>query len=164
MNVIYFGSTQTIHLLMGKTIHALNIVNTDVNKGVISFNIIDKSKFSTKKTKTKSRRVHWNANSRSPCMQLCAFLNEPRAILRVSLVRRGTPEPRQLLLSWKTKCPVTKRTLSSWITTILCVANIDLALSIPLLHWRRPFGCSWGRWYPPTNSGCWRLGQCQHFC
>ena len=48
-----------------------------------------------------------------------------RPVWEIFLIQQGTPKPSQLFLSWATKKPVTKATISRWLTTTLKLAGID---------------------------------------
>ena len=45
--------------------------------------------------------------------------------LRASIVKQGKPKPTQFFLSWATKKPVSKPTLSQWLKIVLSNSGID---------------------------------------
>lgn len=109
----------------GQTIHALNIENTHVDKEAISFVIFDTLKTTKRKRKPKIVKCIATPNpALNVCNYVLSYMNRTLAI-RAAHVSRGRPKPTQLFLSWKTKGPVTKRTLSRWLTTVLGMATID---------------------------------------
>ena len=113
----------------GQTIHALNIEHTHVDRDAISFVVFDTLKTSTRNRKPQVVRcIATPTPSLNVCDYVLCYMNRTLAF-RAALVRCGKPKPTQLFLSWKTKGPVTKRTLSRWLTTVLGMANIDVGHS-----------------------------------
>lgn len=109
----------------GQTIHSMDIENTTLEEDGVSFVIFNKLKHTKKVLKPKVVKC---VTSEIPSLDVCSYvltyMNRTLAI-RSKLVADGNPKPTKLFLSWATKKPVTKQTLSRWLKISLQDAGID---------------------------------------
>lgn len=110
----------------GQTIHAMNIESVHIDKDNVTFVIFDRLKTSKRFPKPKTVKC---VSSKLPSLNVCdyvlCYLNRTLCF-RAKAVREGLKKPVQLFLSWKTKAPVSRKTLSRWLTTTLTLADIDV--------------------------------------
>lgn len=109
----------------GQTLHAMNIENTHLTKDSVSFVIFDRLKTSNRKNKPKVVNC---ITSEMPALNVCdhvlAYMNRTIS-MRAAHVKKGFAKPTQLFLSWQTKAPVSKQTISRWLKQILRIAGIN---------------------------------------
>lgn len=109
----------------GQTIHAMNIENTALEEDGVSFVIFSKLKHTRKILKPKIIKcISSDIESLNVCSYVLTYMNRTLAI-RSKHVAEGREKPTQLFLSWTTKKPVTKQTLSRWLKLSLSLAGID---------------------------------------
>lgn len=109
----------------GQTIHAMNIEQTVLTDGGIQFIIFDRLKHTRRVHKPKTIKC---ISSEIPSLNVCdyvtTYMNKTFS-LRAKHVAEGNEKPNQLFLSWATKKPVSKQTLSRWLKMTLKEAGID---------------------------------------
>jgi hypothetical protein len=109
----------------GQTLHLMNIENTTISKEGISFIIDQRLKNTRRVLKPKIVTcVTSEIDSLNVSDYVVAYLNRTVA-MRAAITRTGSPKPTQLFLSWATKKPVAKQTLSRWLKDSLAQAGID---------------------------------------
>ena len=114
-----------------QSIHALDIENVHVSDNGITFVI-----YKLLKTTRFSKKYHLVkcVKTENPQLDVCSYvlcyLNRT-LMIRAAAVQAGQKKPTQLFLSWKTKKPVTKQTLTRWLRTILTLAGIDASVYAP---------------------------------
>lgn len=103
----------------------MDIEHTEISQDAISF-IISKNLKTTRFTK--SMKIISCPTTKEPSLNLSdyiIFYMNKTIPYRAAAVERGEPKPTQLLLSYKTKAPVAKQTISRWMREILKMADID---------------------------------------
>lgn len=109
----------------GQTIHAMNIENTALNDDGIQFVIFDRLKHTRRVHKPKIIKcISSDIPSLNVSDYVTSYMNKTFS-LRAKYVAEGNEKPSQLFLSWATKRPVTKQTLSRWLRMTLKDAGID---------------------------------------
>ena len=111
----------------GQTMHLMNIENATISPNSISFVIFDPLKHTKKVVRPKVIKC---LSSDIPELNVCdyvtAYMNRTITI-RASHVAEGKEKPTQLFLSWATKGPITRQTLSRWLKITLKNAGIDVS-------------------------------------
>lgn len=109
----------------GQTLHYMNIEHTHIKKDAVSFIIFDRLKTTKRVAKPKEVNcVQSNTPSLNVCDYVLAYMNRTFSI-RADTVRKGHAKPTQLFLSWATHRPVSKPTISRWLSTVLALSGID---------------------------------------
>ena len=109
----------------GQTLHVLNIEDTDIVENSVVFVINKKLKTTQKVLKPKLVKcIATEDPSLNVCNYIIYYLNKTFAF-RAAAVAAGNPKPTQLFLSWATKKPVTKATISRWLKEVLRLAGVD---------------------------------------
>ena len=105
----------------GQTIHLASIKNMCISEDKIDFIINDKIKTTRKILKP---HIISCISTNSPELDVCAHV---KAYLQKTESYRTENGPFQLFLSWKTHRPVTRQSLSRWLTLVLKIAGIDIS-------------------------------------
>lgn len=109
----------------GQTLHALDVENTVIENNEVTFLIFKTLKTTKRSSKPKTVKCISNENdSLNVGDYVLRYMNRTFAA-RASAVRKGLPKPTQFFISWKTKSPVSKKTIARWLTTVLQLAEID---------------------------------------
>lgn len=109
----------------GQTIHAMNIEHTAMSEDGIQFIITNRLKHTRRVQKPKIIKcIVSDIPSLNVCDYVTYYMNKTFNI-RAQHVAEGREKPTQLFLSWATKKPVTKQTLSRWLKLSLKDAGID---------------------------------------
>lgn len=109
----------------GQTLHLLKVNNLVIEDNEISFVIFDKLKHTRKVAKPKIVRC---PNSEIPALNVALYVRAYMAAtepMRNECTEKGLTRPTELFLSWATRKPVTRATLSRWLVSVLNLAGID---------------------------------------
>lgn len=109
----------------GQTLHAMDVENVDVSNDKLVFIIFTRLKTSKKNAKPKTIEC---LNYTNPALNVrnytLRYLERTKSF-RTALVEKGIANSSQLFLSWQTRTPITKQTLSRWLKLTLEMAAID---------------------------------------
>lgn len=105
----------------GQTIHLMDIENMTVSDDKISFVIFDRLKHTRRVIKPKVIDCIPSENPALNVQEYVKFYLEATSAFR----DRVSPPATRLFLSWLTKRPVTRQTLSRWLKCVLSQAGID---------------------------------------
>ena len=109
----------------GQTLHAIDIEQTDIADNSIIFVINRRLKTTRRRLKPKLVKcIATEDPSLNVCDYVIMYLNRTFT-LRAAAVAAGKPKPTQLFLSWVTKNPVSRATISRWLKEILSLAGIE---------------------------------------
>ena len=109
----------------GQTIHFMNIENIVQNEDSIDFIILDRLKTTKKIHKPKVIKcISSDIDGLNVKNYVSAYM-ERTLPLSLEMVEQNHVKPTQLFLSWATKQPVTRPTLTRWLKTCLKMAGIN---------------------------------------
>lgn len=109
----------------GQTLHLMNIEQTELTGDSVKFLIYDRLKTTNKVAKPKEIICVMTDNeSLNVCDYVLNYMTRTFSY-RSQAVKKGLEKPTQLFLSWATHKPVSKPTISRWLTTVLGLCGID---------------------------------------
>lgn len=109
----------------GQTIHMMDVEKTTINNNEICFIIDSRLKHTRRILKPKLIKcIPCDDPSLNVCDYTLSYMNRTIAY-RANCVSKGLPKPTQLFLSWATKRPVSRQTLSRWLKCALDMAGIN---------------------------------------